>query len=246
MRLKFHDGLKESIDVDRMTDFDVQSILEPLYDTRSDVDASQILEELGPWALDYTNLYDWSENTPDVHTKGSRLFQLWAEDTNSGKVVGVVRGHLALVPFTWSAVTLRDYYKKGETAPFYPMAIITSLRSTLRENRDLDIFLDRTFKEIRKAWTREREEAIVTIQKDSELWRRYVASFEEIIHFTILCPSIHRRLIDALKRKDYRISGVMQLLASTSNVYDKATIDHHIRNVEKVLKKSERAGETSR
>ena len=26
MKLKFHDGLQESIDVDRMTDFDVQAI----------------------------------------------------------------------------------------------------------------------------------------------------------------------------------------------------------------------------
>ncbi len=236
MNLRFHDGLKDTIDVERMTEFDVESILEPLYDTRTDIDASQILEELGPWALDYTNLYDWSENTPDVYSKGSRLFQLWAEDLDTGKVVGVIRGHLALLPFTWSAVTLRDYYNKGETVPFYPMAIITSLRSTIKKNRELDLFLDTALEEIQSTWKRERQEAIDTMKKDSELWRRYVAAFEDVIHFTILCPSIHRRLIDALKRKDYRISGVMQLLASPSNVYDKATIDHHIRNVEKVLK----------
>ena len=239
MNLRFHDGLRETIDLDRMTEFDVESILEPLYDTRGDIDASQILEELGPWALDYTNLYDWSENTPDVHAKGSRLFQLWAEDVETGKVVGVVRGHLALLPFTWSAVTLNDYYKKRETVPFYPMAIITSLRSTLKHNYNLDVFLDLMLEEIQKSWKRERQEAIDSMKKGSELWKRYISSFEQIIHFTILCPSIHRRLIDALKRKDYRISGVMQLLASPTHSYDKATIEHHIRNVEKVLKSSE-------
>ncbi|MCK5347385.1 MAG: hypothetical protein KAR20_28440, partial [Candidatus Heimdallarchaeota archaeon] len=75
--LQFHDGLKESIDVERMTEFDVDSILNQLYDNR-DVDSSELLQELGPWALDFSNIFGWSENIPDVDPQSARLFQIWA------------------------------------------------------------------------------------------------------------------------------------------------------------------------
>ncbi len=235
MDLIFHDGLQEPIDVERMTEFDVASILDQLYDTRSDIDSSHVLEELGSWALDYTNLYDWSGNTPDIQSKGARLFQIWAEDKNSGEVVGVIRGHFALIPFTFSISTMRDYYTQNGSLPYYPMAIITSLRTTFKENDQLDELLENMFKQISFMWQAERMDAIHTIEKGSDMWKRFVSSFDEIIHFTVACPSIHRRLIDALKRRNYRITGVTQLLASPAPSYDKATIEHHIKNAEKLL-----------
>jgi len=234
--LQFHDGLRESIDVKRMTEFDVNSILDQLYGNR-DVDSSEIIEELGPWVLDFSNIFGWSENISDVDSQSARLFQVWAEDAKSKKVIGIIRGYFTLVPFTFSSSTLKDYYMLEAEVPFYPMAIITSLRTTIKEAEPLDDFLKELLNEVSQTWMRRRTEVISNLESGTELWKRYVYSFEQIIHFTIMCPSIHRSLIDALKRRDYRITGVMQLLASSSPFYDKATIDHHIRKVKAILEK---------
>lgn len=233
---QFHDGLKESIDVKRMTEFDVNSILNQLYEHR-DVDSSELLEELGPWALDFSNVFGWSENIPDVDPQSARLFQIWAEDEKSKSVIGTIKGYFTLVPFTFSSSTLKDYYMLQAEVPFYPMAIVTSLRTTIKEIEPLDDFLQKILNEVSQTWMKRRAEVISNLESGSELWKRYLYSFEQIIHFTIMCPSIHRIIIDALKRMDYRITGVMQLLASSSPFYDKATIDHHIRKVKAILEK---------
>ena len=102
--LRFHDGLKESIDVKRMTEFDVNSILDQLYKNR-DVDSSEVIEELGPWVLDFSNIFGWSENIPDVDSQSARLFQIWVEDEKSKEVIGIIKGHFTVLPFTWSSST---------------------------------------------------------------------------------------------------------------------------------------------
>lgn len=239
MDIIFHDGIKEPIDVERMSEFDIQSVLDQLFDSRTDIDSASVLEELGPWVLDYTNLHDWSENIPDVQKNGSRLFQLWAENTSTSRIIGVTKGHFVLVPFTLSSSAMKDYYALEATPPYYPMAIITSLRSALREPEDLDEFLKALFEAVSQNWKERRQEAIETLGKETELWKRYVYCFEDIIHFTVLCPSIHRRLIDALKRQGQRITGVMQLLASSSPSYDRVAIEHHMKKARKLIDESE-------
>jgi hypothetical protein len=47
-------------------------------------------------------------------------------------------------------------------------------------------------------------------------------------------------MIDALQRNNYRISGVMQLLSSSAPSYDEATIKHHLRLSQKVIKEVEK------
>ncbi len=235
LNLIIHDGRQNALDVDRLKDFDLKSVSEKFFPTR-DIDSSSLFEQFGDWCVDFTNVHGWAEEIPDIDPRSARLFTIWAEDENTQEVLGLARGFFILMPFTLSPTTIREYYSPQEDMTFYPMAIISSLRTRIKEEKKLDFLLDQMRKKISSNWKELRSNTIKLLSKGSDLWKRYVFSFEEVIHFTILCPSIDREMIDTLQRNNYRISGVMQLLSSSSPSYDEATIKHHLRSSQKLLK----------
>ncbi|MFX0173361.1 MAG: hypothetical protein ACFE9L_15820 [Candidatus Hodarchaeota archaeon] len=171
------------------------------------------------------------------------MFSLWAEDTDTKKVLGIIHGFYMVIPLIVTPSSAQEYYKLQEDIPYYPMAIVRSFRTIIQDRIKLDWFLDQMRSAISQNWKEVREKTIARLPKDSDLWKRYIFSFDEIIHYTFLCPSVDRELIEALKRNDYSISGVMQLLASPSPAYDDATLAHHIRGVKQMISESEYASE---
>lgn len=236
--IKINDGRKKPIDVERMTELENNCVIERLFSGRAS-EIAAIFEQLGPWVTDFTNIFVWSKEIPDIDERSARLFSLWAEDNDTKKVLGIVHGFFMVVPFIVNPSTLRDYYALQEDIPYYPMAIVNSFRTIIQEENELDWFLDKMRGAISQNWKELREKTIARLPKGSELWKRYILSFDNIIHYTFLCPSIDRELIDALQRNDYRISGVMQLLASPSPAYDEATLAHHIRGAKKMISESD-------
>lgn len=214
--------------------FEQKSMIERYFESR-EFETSTLIEIFGPWAIDFTNLHGWSKEIPDIDPRSARLFSIWAEDASTNEIVGVASGFFLLVPFTFSLTQVREYYSPKENVPYYPMAIMHTMRTTIKEERQLVLFLDRLREGISLNWEECRKNVINHLPKKSELWKRYVLSFENIIHFTFLCPSIDREIIDALTRSNYRISGVMQLLASPAPSYDHITIEHHLRAAQKIL-----------
>ncbi|MFQ5981203.1 MAG: hypothetical protein ACE5OZ_23930 [Candidatus Heimdallarchaeota archaeon] len=238
--IKFHDGREEPIDVDRIIEFENRSLNDRLFQGQEEVDAKIILEELGPCVIDFANVHGWSQDIPDIHPSSARLFTIWGENTETGEVVGLIRGYFVLPPFSSSRTSTRDYYTQQERVPYYPLACISSFRTILNEREVLDEFLDQMLEAISKNWQKLRNDTIERLKKGSDLWKRFLLSFDDIIHFSFLCPSIDRGVIDALKRKDYRTTGVMQLLASASPFYDQAAKDHHLRTVQRIIDKYEK------
>ncbi len=236
--IKIYNGRKKPIDVERMTELENIGIVEKFFSGRG-IELASVFEQLGPWACDFTNIHIWSKEIPDIDERSSRLFSLWAEDTNTRKVLGIVHGYFMVVPFALTPSSIRDYYTLQEDTPYYPMAIVTSFRTIIQEENKMDSFLDKMRDAISQNWMEIREKTIARLPKGSELWKRYIFSFDNIIHYTFLCPSIDRELIDALQRNGYRISGVMQLLASPSPSYDEATFAHHIRGAKKMISESD-------
>lgn len=239
LKITIHNGRETAIGFKRMVEFDTKSLLDRLFKGR-DVDSIKVIEQLGPWSLDFTNVFGLAEDVPDIDSRSIRLFTIWAEDTDKEEVLGLVRGFFVLLPFIMSPKIAKEYYMFQEDVPYYPMAIISSLRTTIQEEARLDWFLDQMRDGISSNWKELREKTIKRLPKDSDLWKRFVLSFDNIIHFTFLCPSIDRELIDALQRNDYRLSGVMQLLASPSPSYDEATVKHHLTSARKVMQQFEK------
>ncbi|MFW9777550.1 MAG: hypothetical protein ACFFE8_01770 [Candidatus Heimdallarchaeota archaeon] len=234
LNLIIHDGREDPIDLERMIRFDQASAIERYFGDR-EVDTSKIFEMFGPWVIDFTNLHAWSKDIPDIDPRSARLFSIWLEDADSKEIIGAASGFFLLVPFTFSTTHVRDYYSVQDAVPYYPMAIMHTMRTVIKEETLLDQFLDRLREGISENWKKRREEVIRNLPKQSELWERYVFSFENIIHFTFLFPSIDRELIDSLLRNNYRISGVMQLLASPTPSYTQLTIKQHLRAAQKIL-----------
>ena len=234
LNIRIYNGREQAIDIERMAEFETRSIFGRLFHGR-DMDTTSLFEQLGPWVLDFTNVHGWSEEIPDIDHRSARLFTIWAEDKDTGEVLGIIRGFFVLAPFAITPRTMREYYMLQEDVPYYPLAIISSFRSIIHREKELDAFLDEMRESISTNWKILREKTIKHLLKGSDLWKRYVLSFDRIIHFTFLCPSIDREIIDALQRNNYRISGVLQLLASPSPSYDEATIKHHLISVQKLL-----------
>jgi hypothetical protein len=236
--IKIYDGRKKPIDMGRMTELENNCVIERLFSGRA-LEIAAIFEQLGPWIIDFTNIHVSSKEIPDIDDRSARLFSLWAEDTDTKKLLGLVNGFFMVMPFIISQPSVRDYYTLQEDIPYYPMAVVTSFRTIIQEETKLDWFLDQMRGAISQNWKEVREKTIARLPKGSELWKRYILSLDSIIHYTFLCPSIDRELIDALQRNDYRISGVMQLLASPSPAYDKATLAHHIREAKKMISETD-------
>ena len=235
--IKFHNGQKEPLNSERMADFERKSIMARLF-SEEVINATSLLEQLGPTILDYTNIHDWSQEIPDISTKSARIFIIWAENSQTKEILGVTRGFFIIVPFTFTMQTAEEYYKFQEDTPYYPMAIVTSLKYISMPKKHLDTFLSKLRDYLSLEWIERRKTIIDNLKKDSDLWKRYLFSFKELIHFTFQCPSIDRELIDSLQRNNYRITGIIQLLASPSPSYDEASVKHHILTAKKQLKES--------
>ncbi|MFX0172297.1 MAG: hypothetical protein ACFE9L_10280 [Candidatus Hodarchaeota archaeon] len=104
--------------------------------------------------------------------------------------------------------------------------------------KHLDSFLSKLRDYLSQEWIECKKTIIDYLKKGSDLWKRYLFSFEKLIHFTFQCPSIDRELIDSLQRNNYRITGILQFLASPSPSYDEAFVKHHILEAKEQLKES--------
>lgn len=234
-KITFHDGLKEPINSERLLDLETEAIMGRLFSGGA-IDATTLFEQLGSSALDFTNIHDWSEEIPDISSRSARIFTVWADDTQTNKIFGIARGFFVIVPFRFSLGTAEEYYKFLEdTTPYYPMAIITALKYVPMQKEFLDTFLRMLRKYLSLKWVERRDNTINSLKKGSDLWKRYVFSFKELIYFSFQCPSIDRELIDSLQRNNYRITGIMQLLASPSPSYDTASINHFISAAQKKM-----------
>ncbi|MFX0116829.1 MAG: hypothetical protein ACFFB3_19935 [Candidatus Hodarchaeota archaeon] len=244
MVIKFHNGREKTIDIERLIEFEDKCVLTLLFREDDEWDAKTVLEELGPYSIDFTNVNSqWSEYIPDIHPHSTRLFSIWAENNTTGDVVGLVRGFFMLAPFS-SAGGSKEYYKLHEHIPYYPYAFISSFRTLLKEKEALDEFFTQLLEAISQNWQKIRSDTISRLPEGSSLWRRFVLSFEEIIHFSFLCPAIDREVIETLKRRNYRGTGVMQLFASPSPFYDQAAITHHLQKAHQILNRSEKNNQT--
>lgn len=234
-RLRFYDGRTAPIDQERLINFEIKSVIERYYHNRT-MDAATVIDDIGPFHVDYTNIQHWSREIPDIDKRSARLFVLWAEDEKTKEVVLILRGTYILVPFKYGKEALREYYFHSKETPCYPMAVISSLRTIYADVLLLCDLLDRIKFEIGENWKNLRKNLIETLDK-TELWERYVLSLDKIIYFSFLCPSIDRELIEALKRKSYRTTGVMQLLASPTPSYDEIVIQSHLEEAKRIIKK---------
>ncbi len=235
-QLKFYNGLSHFIDKDRMTEFEEKSLSDRFYSGR-DVSTETVIEELGPIAIHYANVQPWAQEIPDIDRKSARAFSLWAEDNNTNEIVTTVKGFYALIPLQWGKETIREYYSFSENVPYYPMVVISSFLTIINEESQLERLVERVREEIQKNWQDLRERMINTLEK-TDLWKRYVLSFDSIIHFSFLCSAFDRELVKALQKSNYRITGSLQMLASPTSSYDDAMIAAHLSGAKKVLEKA--------
>lgn len=236
-QLRFYDGRKHSIDQNRLADFEMRAIINRYYHGK-DIDVSTLIEDLGPINLDFTNIHPWAEKIPDIDKRSARLFTLWAEDEKTKEVVLILRGFYVVLSFTWGKSQLSEYFGLTEDSPYYPIAVITALRIAIYEEDQLSILLDRIKKEIELNWRKLRRQVIKNLDKDDELWKRYVYCFDKIIHFSFLCSTKDRELIESLRKKDYRTTGVMQLLSSPTRSYDQALIKSHLKAAKQLVEET--------
>ncbi|MHA2098952.1 MAG: hypothetical protein ACW99A_09710 [Candidatus Kariarchaeaceae archaeon] len=233
-RLKFHDGRKYKITSEKMYAFDNTSIFDRYYPDKTK-EAYEVFEDLGGFALDFTNLFEGFEEIPDINDKSSRLFTLWAEDEEKNEVVLILRGIFVLTPYNFSSQKAKNYYLgKDEDDLYYPTAVLTVFRTTYVDIDQLEMLINRSLIEIEAQWKMLRDKAIDNLPSNTRLWRRYVNSIDKLIHFTFQIPSIDREILDTLKRKNYRITNFMMLLASTTPSYDSATLEYHIKETQKL------------
>ena len=239
MKLKFHDGREKPIPLTKMAIFENNSVYHRLYGGE-ETDLRTVIEEIGLCALDFKNVHEGSEDITDIDIRSTRLFTIWGENSETGEVVGLIRGFVLLLPFsTPSPPDWYEFYSLRDTVPMYPMAIISSIRAISLNRENWDEFITQLLKQISLIWQKVRKKTISRLPEGSPLWKRYIFSFEDIIHFSFTCPSIDREIIEVLKRRGFRITGFLQLLSSPSPVYDHAAIDHHIKKAQKIVNLSE-------
>ncbi|MHA2295883.1 MAG: hypothetical protein ACXAEU_07155 [Candidatus Hodarchaeales archaeon] len=237
-QLKFHDGRAHSIDKERLSAFEMRALSERYYSGQY-TDTISVLEDLGPLSLLYSNVQPWSEEIPDIDSRSARLFTIWAEDMKTKDVVTIIRGFYVLTPFKWGKETILDYYFLREDVPFYPIAIVSSFLTIFNDKQQLIDLVDSIKNEIQKNWHELRIRIINTLDK-TDLWKRYVLSFDKIIYFSFMCSSFDRELVEAFRDQNYRITGVLQMLASPTPSYDNAMISTHLEEAKKTIEDAEK------
>jgi hypothetical protein len=231
--LRFYDGRTHAIDKNRIYEFETQAVTNRYYSGR-DINVTTVVEELGPFCVLYSNVQPWSEEIPDIDKKSARLFTLWAEDKETRDIVSIIQGFYIVVPFQWGKSTAKDYYLFSENVPYYPIAVVSSFLTILNEKQQIIELLAQVKKEIQKNWLELRQKIIESLDK-TDLWKRYVLAFEKIIHFSLLCSSFDRELIEALRAEDYRLTGVLQMFASPTASDDQAMIESHLTGAKKII-----------
>ena len=234
-QLRFYNGRTHSIDQKRLAEFETRAIINRYYHGE-EINVATLIEELGPINLDFTNIHPWSDQIPDIDKRSARLFTLWAEDDNKDVVI-ILRGFYAILSVTWGKNQLLDYFSVTENVPYYPMVVVSALRTIIHDRLQLSALLDRTKDEIELNWRELRLQVINNLDKNDDLWKRYVFCIEKIIYYSFLCSSMDRELIDSLRRIGYRTTGVMQLMSSPTMSYDKVMIDSHLKEAKKLMKK---------
>ncbi|MFX0122971.1 MAG: hypothetical protein ACFFAE_04980 [Candidatus Hodarchaeota archaeon] len=233
-QLRFYDGRKHPIETERLLKFEIQSVIDRFYYDRV-VDAITVIDDFGSIHLDYSNIQLWSKEIPDIDERSARLFIIWAEEEKSKNVVLILRGFFILVPFKFGKEALKGYHYDYQS-PCYPMAIVTSFRTTITNIAELSELIDRVKQRIELNWRNIRQQVIDTLDK-TELWERYVLSLEKLTYFSFLCPSTDRELIEALKRQNYRTTGFLRILASPTPSYDEIMIKSHVSEAKKLIEK---------
>ncbi len=147
----------------------------------------------------------------------------------------IVRGFYVPIPLSTGKKHIRELYFYQEDVVYYPMVVISSFRTVFKDEVLLSELIDRAKDEIELNWKKVKENVIKTVDSSTDLWKRYLSCFDHIVHFSFLCPSIDRELIEALRRKNYRTTGVMQLLASPTPSYDQAMIESHLKTTKKLM-----------
>ncbi|MFW9779343.1 MAG: hypothetical protein ACFFE8_10865 [Candidatus Heimdallarchaeota archaeon] len=232
-RLKFHDGRIDAIEKDRLIQFEIRSVLDRFYSNRT-LTAAKVLNDIGSVHVDYTNIQDFHAEIPDIDPRSARLFTLWAEEIDSKDIALILRGFFILVPFDYSKEALTYYYH--HEAPSYPMALITAFRTIYDEVDTLVNVIDQVKDTLLSHWQSLRTSLINTLRK-TKLWERYVLSLDQLIYYSFLIPSVDRELISALKRKNHRTTGIMQILASQTPSYDQIQIENHLEEAKKIIDK---------
>ncbi|MFX0211281.1 MAG: hypothetical protein ACFFDT_35195 [Candidatus Hodarchaeota archaeon] len=237
-QLKFYDGRKYFIDEKRLTKFEINAFIDRYYSGR-DMEVGAMAEDLGSLAIFFTNVQPWVKEIPDIDDRSARIFTLWAEDKNTKEIMVIFRGFFMLAPFKMGKKSLQDYYYFSETVPYYPIAVISQFSTVFSDRQHLMDLLDRIEEEIQKNWSGLRQRVIETLEK-TDLWKRYVLSFEKIIHFSFMCSSFDRELVEALRKRSYRMTGVLHVLASPTPSYDQAMITSHIEEASKRIKEADK------
>ncbi len=238
-RLRFFNGRYNSIDNERLYNFELKALLNRYYPDY-ETETINLIEELGSCMIDYSNSQHWSREIPDIDPRSARLFSIWAEHEETKEIVVLCRGFFILQPFFIGKTQLHEYYFYEEDVPYYPTAIFSTFRTIIRDVGQLSELLDLVCREIDQNWRELREHLIKTLNKNTDLWKRYVFSFDKIVLYEFQCPSIDRELIDALKRKKYRMTGIIQLLSSPSPSYDQITIENHLKQAKKIIEDHEK------
>jgi hypothetical protein len=232
-KLQFHDGRTTPITQDRLVQFDISSVVDRFYQTRT-IDASAVICDLGPIHIDFTNIHDWAEDIPDIDNRSARIFILWAENPDTDEVVLLLRGFFILVPFEFGMEQLKEYHTRHDT-PCHPMAIISSFRTIYDDVDILVELIERIDQELNNHW-RERRKTLIERLERNFLWERYVYSLDTISHISYLCPSMDRELLAALKRNDFSSTGVLQVMASPIPSYNQVSLQSHLKKAKGIIK----------
>lgn len=232
--LDFYDGRTKAIDNKRVIKFEIEAVINRYYGGKN-IAAATLIEDLGSFQLDFTNVLPWAEDIPDIDKRSARLFTLWAEDQSSKNVVLILRGIYVLVPFEWGKESLEDYYDFSQETLYYPMAVLSNFRTVFKDETTLIRLIDRVKDEIELNWQKLRKQTINRLEKGSDLWKRYLLCFEQIIHYSVACPSIDRELIEAFRNQGFRTMSVIQLMASPTSSYDQAMVKSHLSEMSKII-----------
>ena len=162
-KLTFYDGRNHPIDKERLYQFETKAVLDRYYSSQQ-VASVTLIEDLGPFNLDFTNIHGiTSEEIPDIDPRSARLFTLWAEDVETKEVVVILKGYYILLSLHWTDDAIHDYYFLDEDVPYYPMVVISSFRTILKELSDFPPLLESVKEQIELYWRELREHLINTL-----------------------------------------------------------------------------------
>lgn len=234
MKLRFHDGRDEPVSSDRMLAFDKDGMVRRLYGNKT-LDATEVVDDLGPYTLDFTNMHSWGQEIPDIDERSARMFSVWCDDDDTGRMIGIAHGFFMLFPFTFDQPAIEGFYSLTDDGLYYPIAIFRALKFIEMSDDELNHFIDAMLDAVEQNWEKIRNKTVENLEANSPLWKRYATCFKKIIQFSFLIPTIDRALIEALRRRSYKTTGIFQVMSSPSRAYDEATIEHHVQTTREIV-----------